>query len=229
MFPRNEIVADVFIQDLLIAAELLEVQTADKIGWLLARELGSIPDEIDIQTIHSYILDIEPSSLVPELGQDRLYRLFPASVRTSLRAHEMLRRWLVSHLADATISVGTRHARAIKLLDAIEITRKRSYGSSAQPVGQRVCVRSFTESVLVSAVLSSPSRAYYHVWQMAASERRVSMDLLSSMFIKGKGETLPERLTVDLGWLLERLLEFISLPNVTEDGGRALVNFDKRR
>lgn len=52
----------------------------------------------------------------------------------------------------------------------------------------------------------------------------LSRPVLKSVVNKG-------RLTIDLGWLLERFLEVISVPNTIDSDKEALnlINFDKRR
>ena len=53
------------------------MQSADRTGWFLSRDPSSIADEVEIQSMSSYILEVEPSPLISELTQDSLYRLLP--------------------------------------------------------------------------------------------------------------------------------------------------------
>ena len=100
--------------------------------------------------------------------------------------------------------------------------------------GERRVVRSFAEHVLTAAILAPESRAYARAWANVAAARGVGLDNLAGMLVRdvdeigGGGEG---SLTTDVGWLLERVLEVLSLPDmfeaVTETG--RVINFDKRR
>jgi len=74
-------------QDLFVTADLLEVQMADRTGWFLPREPISTTEDIEIQTMYSHILEVEPSPMISELSQEAIYRLLPRDpkLHTGLR------------------------------------------------------------------------------------------------------------------------------------------------
>jgi hypothetical protein len=122
------------------------------------------------------------------------------------------------------------------LLRAIEIARLRSADSMPINLGvvDRPCIRSFVEAVLTSAVVSVESRAHHRAWQNLAAARGVQCDSLTSLLRKPLVELAApvEPLTVDMSWLLERILEIISIPDIlrpASEEGPCVVNFDKRR
>lgn len=179
-------------------------------------------------------MEIEPSSMISELGQDSLYRLLPPGVRGSIRAYSIMRKWLVSKIAAPRLGLRQRTARMELLLRSLEIARLRNTDNTTPGrAGDQPCVRSFVEAVLTSAVLSVESRAYQKAWQSVGSARGGNIDSLASLLFRPGMEvsTSKEALTVDVGWLIERLLDVISTPDVVVVGpeGQSLVNFDKRR
>ena len=211
---------------------MLEVQSADRTAWFMNRDPSAISDEVEIQSIHAYVQDVEPSSMISELGQESLYRHLPPSVRGCIRAFMIIRKWLVSRLAASRIGLKTRQARMEMFLRAIELARWRNAEpADAEHALERQVPRSFVEGVLVSAVLSVESRMYHRAWQTLAASRGVMCDSLASLLSKQSVDHPPTRepLTVDIGWLLERMLEIISMPDILEQDGLSLVNFDKRR
>ena len=128
------------------------------------------------------------------------------------------------------------------LIQAIEVSRLRnseSTSTSSSPTAQHLeqpCVRSFVEAVTTSALLSVESRMHHRAWQGVAFSRGCSCDSLSSLLLRPYIECTSsnDSLTVDMGWLLERMLEVIATPDIIEPTfqdmeGQTLVNFDKRR
>lgn len=211
------------------------MQTADRLGWFPCREPNAISDEVEIQSIHTYLHDIEPSSMISELTQDSLYRLLPPAVRGCIRAFILLRKWLVTKLVAFKIGLRARQARMECLLRAIEVCRLRSLEGTYDTVNiERPCIRSFVESVITSAIVSIESRMYHRAWQSVAGARGTSCDTLLTILGKPSTPAITVRdpLTVDMGWLLERTVEIISLPDLVESSvqeGTTLVNFEKRR
>ncbi|KZT03884.1 uncharacterized protein LAESUDRAFT_728564 [Laetiporus sulphureus 93-53] len=223
-------------EDLFVTSDLLEVQSADKTGWFLSREPSSIYDEVDIQFMDSYITEVEPSTMISELAQGSLHRMLPQSIRTCVRAFTTLRRWLVSKLAAAKLGLRGRESRMELMLRAVEICRLRNAESFAAqvPLAERPCVRSFVETVLTSAIVSVESRAHYRAWQNVALGRLTTCDTLAALISKPAITSVASRspLTVDIGWILERMVEVIMMPDVLEsaqEGASSLVNYDKRR
>lgn len=214
---------------------MLEVQSADRTGWFPTREPISISDEVEIQSIHSYLHDVEPSPLISELGQDSLYRMLPPAVRGCIRAFGILRKWLVSRLTAHKIGLRVRQVRMELYLRAIEVCRIRNAVPGELPPFERPCIRSFVEAILTSAVLSVESRMYHRAWQIVASTRGTSCDSLSAILCKPVVTSIStkEPLATDMGWLTEKMLEVISMQDVLESPPPtelpSLINFDKRR
>ena len=174
--------------------------------------------------------------MIAELAQDSLYRLLPPAVRGCLRALVVLRKWLISKVVAFKIGLRARQMRMERLLRAVEICRFRSMEPNTGDTVNvdRPCVRSFVEAIVTSALVSIESRMYHKAWQSAAGLRGTSCDTLASLL--GKSDiaagTPRDPLTVDIGWLLERIVEIISLPDLLESSGQegvTLVNFEKRR
>ena len=189
---------------------------------------------MEIQTIYSHLMEVPQSPLISELSQERLYRLFPPSLRSCLRAHHVLRKWLVSRIATPRIGSQVRQTRMELLLKAVEVCRSRSdFGHSQRPSVERRCIRTFVEFILTSAILSPESRIYSRAWNNAANARRTGTDSLLGMLIRSSHQSSrssPDLIT-DMGWTLERMLEIFSLPDVlpSPTEGSGLVNFHKRR
>ncbi|KAI0319572.1 hypothetical protein OF83DRAFT_1170122 [Amylostereum chailletii] len=222
-------------EDLFITADLLEVQTSDRLGWFIPWEPSHNSDETEIQNIYSHLTEVPPSSTGFELAQDELFRLFPPAIRSSLRAHHVLRKWVVSQLVAPRIGIQARQGRIELLLQAVEICRLRSEAeTSPVPYTEQRCVRSFAELVLTAAIVSPESRAHVRAWTNVANARGVSSDSLMAYMSKPVRRAAPvlgPLLTTDLGWILERVLEVLSLPDVYDSGsdvGR-VINFEKRR
>jgi GTPase-activating protein BEM2 len=210
------------------------VQSADRTGWLLPRDITYTEDSVEIQTIYSTIQDVEPSPLISELGQESLYRMLPPGIRSCMRAHTVLRKWLISKIVSPKLGYRQRQNRMELILRALEIARLRSTESmSTEAVLEQPCVRSFVETVLTSAILSPESRLHARTWQMVALARNTSPDTLTTLLFKPavKPTSSREALTVDLGWLIERVLDVVSMPDALTPSaeGQSLVNFDKRR
>jgi hypothetical protein len=222
-------------EDLFITADLLEVQSADRTGWFSAREVPST-DDIDIQSMYSHMTDVQPSSLISELSQDTIYRLLPPSIRSCIRAFNILRKWTISKLVTPKLGIRLRQARMDLFLRAIEIARLRSMnsGSASFGCGDRPCVRSFVEAVLTSAIVSSESRMHHRPWQNIANIRGVQCDSLVGLLSR---PAVPKKsygdvLAIDVSWILERILELVSIPNVVMTSGesdQSIINLDKRR
>jgi hypothetical protein len=191
-------------------------------------------DEIEVQTFHSLVCEVESTPLIPGSTQDSLYSLFPASVRSCIKAFAILRKWLISKIAFPKLGVRPRQSRLERLLQALEISRIRNSDStSSTPISEKPCVRSFVEAVLTSALLSPESRMYSRAWQNVANSRRTTADSFSALLDSSNIQTSTgDSLLVDVGWLFERMLEVIVMPNViaqSVEEGQGLVNFEKRR
>lgn len=177
---------------------------------------------------------METTSLVSSGGQDSLYSLLPASIRSCIRAFAVIRKWFISKIAFPKLGIRPRQSRIERLLQAVEISRIRNSDSgSSIPISEKPCVRSFVEAVLTSALLSPESRLYARAWQNVANARRTTADSFSALLDSSNAQTSTgDSLLVDVGWLFERILEVIVMPNVVAspaEEGQGLVNFEKRR
>ncbi|KAF7977931.1 hypothetical protein HWV62_1997 [Athelia sp. TMB] len=222
-------------EDLFVTADLLEVQMGDRMGWLLPRDPVATAEDIEVQTMYSHIMEVEPSSMISELSHGTLYRLLPPGIRSCIRAYGILRKWLISKLVAYQIGIRARQARMEKLLRALEVARLRNADttSSGFSLVERPSVRSFVEAVLTSALVSVESRAHHRAWQNVAAARGVQCESLAILLRKPVVQisASSEPLTVDMSWLLERVLEIISIPDLLapSDTGPSVVNFEKRR
>ena len=209
------------------------MQSADRTGWFPTHEPSAISDEVEIQSIHLHLQDVEPSTMISDLGQDSVYRLLPATMRTCIRTFTILRKWVVSKIVAQKLGLRARQARMELLLRCIEVCRLRNAEPTLAdvPMEERPCIRSFVESVLVAAILSVESRTYHRAWQSLATARGTTCDSVSALLTKSTGtpHATKDPLTPDMGWLLERMVEIISLADVVEQDGLSLVNLDKRR
>ena len=74
---------------------------------------------------------------------------------------------------------------------------------------------------------------YSRAWQNVANSRRTTADSFSALLDSSNVQTSTgDSLLVDVGWLFERMLEVIVMPNVITqpvEDGQGLVNFEKRR
>lgn len=218
--------------DLAITSDLLEAQTADSTGWFLPREPTTVAEEVAIQSMYTFLQEIESSPLVSELGSDTLYKLCPPSIRSAIRAYNIVRTWVIAKLAAPRLGLHVRQERMELFLRAIEVCRLRS-AEHGVDITSQPSMRSFVEAALTSAVVSPESRMFSRAWQNVANARGVLNDslpmLLSRRFVDALSTTRP--LTVDIGWLLERVMEVITLPDTTSmgPGASTMVNFTKRR
>jgi hypothetical protein len=221
-------------QDLFATADLLEIQSVDRTGWFLPRDASTTNEDVEIQSIYSHLMEVAQSPLISELSQDRLYRLFPPGLRSCLRAHHVLRKWLLSKIVAPRIGSQARQRRMELFLKAVEMCRDRSdFDHSQHPSSDRRCIRTFVEFILTSAIISPESRVYSRTWNNVASARKTSSDSLVTMLARPSyqpSRNSPELIT-DMGWTLERILEILSLPDVltSPTDGSSLVNFHKRR
>lgn len=211
------------------------MQTADRLGWFLSRDQNTSSDEVDIQTFYSHVMEVEPSSLLGELSGSTLYRHLPPGVRSLIRAFNIVRKWAVTQIAATNIGLKNRQNRIELLLRAVEVCRVRNMEEHSGVFSlNKPCNRSFVEAALTSALISVESRLFQRAWQGVANARGVSHDSVSALLVKPAMTSVKsgDRLTVDPAWLLERLLEVITLPDVMEPNAENmlhLVNFSKRR
>ena len=219
-------------------ADMLEAQTTDRTGWFLPRDYAATAEDVCIQTIYSHVASVEPSPLFSDsLHHDSLSKLLSPSLRSVLRAHGTLRDWIISKITTPGIGLAARHTRLELALNSIAICRSRmsnSAGATSTSTNSDIrqpTIRSFVEASIVAAITCPESRAFIRAWQSVASARGTTPeDLLTLMPPCAIDASSTTRLTVDAGWLLERMLEVITLPDtVDSEEGHNLVNMDKRR
>ncbi|TFK24708.1 rho GTPase activating protein 22 [Coprinopsis marcescibilis] len=222
-------------EDLYITADLLEVQTSDKTGWFSTKEPASAEEVVEIQSIYSHLQEVEASPLISELGQDALYRQLPPGIRSCIRAFGIIRKWLISRIVTPRLGLRARQVRMELLVQAIEVARLRNAENTrSTPALLQPSVRSFVEAVITSAILSIESRMHHRSWQTVALNRGCQCDSVASLLLRPfvQSTSSTDCLTVDIGWLLERMLEVIASPDVLDPPsgeGQSLINFDKRR
>ncbi|KAL0574214.1 rho GTPase-activating protein [Marasmius crinis-equi] len=220
-------------EDLYIAADLLETQSADRTGWFLPREETSTEDLVELQTIQMYLQEVGTSSLISEMSTEQIYRLLPPGIRACMRSFHIIKKWITSKIVAPKLGLRTRQARMETLLQALEVARIRSLEGPV-PRLDSPCVRSFVEAVITGAIVSTYSRLHQKAWQNVASNRNAQCDSLASLLARPRIRSVSskEPLTVDMGWLIERILDVIAMPDTVEAGtfdGQNLINFDKRR
>lgn len=158
------------------------------------------------------------------MGVDSLYRLLPPGVRSCIRGYSIIRKWLVGQIVAKGLGVQKRQGRMELLLRCIELSRGGLVGEPK--------ARSFVESVTTSALMSEESRMFVRTWHTVAQSRGTQCDSMAALLARmAEDEREGSGLTIDMGWVLERLLDVISTPDVVEstNDGQSLVNFDKRR
>ena len=174
-------------------------------------------------------MDVESSSMIAGLNQNIIYRLLPPSIRCCIRAHLMIRKWIISKIVAPQLGIRARQTRMDLLLRVIELSRLRN--STGRPFDQP-CVRSFVEAVTTSAIVSVESRLHARSWQNVGILRGVQCDSLASLLSRPSIPSVSsDSLAPDMGWVMERILEVIAMPDTVDSGSQEgnLVNFDKRR
>lgn len=218
-----------------VLADILEAQTADRTGWFLPRDQTHVYDnDVVIQDLYNHLQMVEPSPMVASSGHhDHLYKFLNPSLRTVIRSHLALRDWVLLKLADPNVQPGIRMARMALLVHALALCRSKVADPDASAEEDDIrhpTVRPFVEGVIVSAILSPESRAYAKSWNEVAGSRSTSVeDLLALLGDDRPPPTSSKPLTLDPAWIMERMIEIITLPDVAEADGQTLVNLDKRR
>lgn len=200
----------------------------------MSHEPSTATDEVEIQTLYSHLQQIEPSVLISELSQESVYKLLPPTIRSLVRAHAVIRKWILAKIVAPRLGLRARQARMERLLQAIEISRMRMAELPPQhDTVSRRSVPSFVETVIISAIVSPESRLFSFAWFGVAAARGTSIDSVAALLARPVVQSIVNKncLTVDVGWLLERFLEVISVPNTIDSDSEALnlINFDKRR
>ncbi len=221
--------------DLFELADILETQTADRTGWYGLRDYPPSNDEqLPIQDLYGHLQMIEPSPFVSQTQHDQLVRILSPSIRNVVRTHNAIRDWLIFKITEPNITPGVRLTRLELLVNALDACRSNTY--DGDPLAgdadiRKPVVRSFVEAALVSAIVSPESRIFARSWNDISHSRGQPLDTLLTLIGDVRPRMLPSKpLTVDLSWVMERLLEIITLPDLHDsDDGQTLINIDKRR
>ncbi|CCO34478.1 GTPase-activating protein BEM2/IPL2 AltName: Full=Bud emergence protein 2 [Rhizoctonia solani AG-1 IB] len=223
----------VTLTDLIVALDLFETQSVDKLGWYAVSDLPPTGDDTPIQNIYTQLQDVDTSPLISEMGPEKFVRNLPSSIRSVFRAHDIVRRWALASIVAPRLGIQTRQERIELLLQTIEVCRLRTADSPSSRDILQPSIRTFTETALGAALCSPESRLFARAWQEVGAARGASIESLSSLLSVRRVEKIrsPRRMTADMGWLIECLLELSCLPDKSCEGGSGveLLNFDKRR
>jgi len=184
--------------------------------------------------MHSHLQQIDASPLISELSQESIYRFLPPNIRGLVRAHAVVRKFLMSQILAPRLGLRQRQARMELLLRAIEVCRLRTgEQTTREDIASVLSARSFVETAIISALVSPESRIFTVAWLSVSAARGVSMESIAALLSRPVTRSVVNRghLTVDIGWLLERALEILSLPNVVDSNAESvnLINMEKRR
>ncbi|CAE6383766.1 unnamed protein product [Rhizoctonia solani] len=223
----------VTLTDLIVALDLFETQSVDKLGWYAVSDLPPTGDDTPIQNIYTQLQDVDTSPLISEMGPEKFVRNLPSSIRSVFRAHDIVRRWALANIVTPRLGIQARQERIELLLRTIEVCRLRTADSPSSQDILQPSIRTFTETALGAALCSPESRLFTRAWQEVGATRGASIESLSSLLSVRHVEKIrsPRRMTADMGWLIECLLELSCLPDKSCEGssGVELLNFDKRR
>lgn len=218
--------------DLLALADILEVQLLDR-GLCAAKESHSTSDDVGAENVYTILQKIEPSPTASSFStKNQLHKAFPSSIRLVLRAHTVIRLWVVNKIAAPGIAMHLREERIGRIMRAIEICRLQSLATAgAEDASLNTPVTpSFVETALLAALWSPESRLYSRTWANIAASRHVYVDSMQTLFSSPPAPPHdPHHCSVDGGWMFEQLLAVLSLPDTIVRNDQILVNFDKRR
>lgn len=227
-----------YAEDFFLAADIFEIQACDRTGWYNSGEAPTSSEVVDIEDIYKHLSSLGASPIGSNTNANMVHleSLLPNGIRSVLTTHSTLTRWAIGQIASPHLGLQKREQRMEYFLRAIEVCRIRSrpdinnMASLHQP-----SVRSFVETVLTSAILSVQSRVYHKAWQNVAAQRNVGVDSLLSLTARSDVPPLirpRQKLTPDLGWVFERMLEILSMADTVPPSsftGSAMINYDKRR
>jgi hypothetical protein len=206
----------------------LEVQTSDKLGWFISRDPSSAAsEEVEIQTLTDLIQEVTTTELIRDHSSgNTLYKILPPSIRSFIRPLSIVKKWATSLIVEPGIGIARRQARMKFFLNCIELCRPA-------PNAKTPGVTSFVEAALTAALLSPASRAFQRAWFGLAQDRGCAVDSLESFLFVPSTRERVSGLRTDVGWVLERMMEVLCLPDTfeseTADKPAPLINFSKRR
>ncbi|QRW25524.1 breakpoint cluster region [Rhizoctonia solani] len=136
----------VTLTDLIVALDLFETQSVDKLGWYALQ-------------------DVDTSPLISEMGPEKFVRNLPSSIRSVFRAHDIVRRWALASIVAPRLGIQVRQERIELLLRTIEVCRLRTADSPSSQDILQPSIRTFTETALGAALCSPESRLFTRAWQ----------------------------------------------------------------
>ncbi|KAE8216721.1 hypothetical protein CF327_g157 [Tilletia walkeri] len=237
----------VYERDLLVTAEVFEMQASNLLGWFPNRQQtgsgarsGSEGQEPWSLSLYKLLEVLVQASETGE--QVSLLQRLPPAVRDVLAVHQLIKGWLAIHIIEIKIGVQKRQARLERMLDAVWICRARMVrarsGSQssidAQSPFKDSTVASFIESALVGALTTPESRLFVRAWQGVAMARHASGEYLKDLIPAASAATDLDAASVhpcipDLGWVLQSLAEAASREFPETEAAAQLINFDKQR
>ncbi|KAL9935547.1 hypothetical protein V8E36_005895 [Tilletia maclaganii] len=233
-------------RDLLVTAELFEMQASNLLGWFPARHATggsrSGSDGHEPWSLSLYKL-MEVLSQSSESGESvSLLQRLPSAVRDVLAVHQLLKGWLAIHIIEIKIGLQRRQARLERMIDALWICRARMVRvrsgtqSAVEPHApfRDPTVASFVEGALVGALTTPESRLYLRAWQGVAMSRNASGETLKDLIPPASSiaeyEAATEHPSIpDLSWVLQSLAEAVSRDFPETEAAAQLINFDKQR
>ncbi|KAG9092063.1 rho GTPase-activating protein [Ceratobasidium sp. 370] len=178
----------VTLTDLVVALDLLETQSADRLGWYVVNELPATTEDLSIQNIYTQLQEADTSPLIAEMGPDKFVRNLPSSIRSVFRAHDIVRRWAIMNIVTPRIGAQARQERIELFLQTIEVCRLRTSDSPAAKDLHQPSIRTFTETALGAALCSPESRLFTRAWQdplrrqqLRSNTHRADVDRMTSM------------------------------------------------
>jgi antitoxin (DNA-binding transcriptional repressor) of toxin-antitoxin stability system len=207
--------------------EFLEGSTLmNPTAWYPSRQLGKVDDED--------LIIADPYSHLQAVGADPAFlRHLPASLQHGLRAHFVLRRWILCHIVDPDLSLFQRQFRMVRALEIVELCRSRManvvFGGQAEVQSRIVdpSLASFVERAVTSAIVSPESRLFSSAWHGVGITRKASAPDTLSAIVQSDLIATEATATLDLAWLQERLVEIATQVDSFTEG--VSINFDKRR
>ncbi|CAD6890843.1 unnamed protein product [Tilletia controversa] len=234
----------VYERDLLVTAELFEMQASSLLGWFPNKQQTgrSAGDGQEPWSLSLYKL-LEVLVQASEMGEQvSLLQRLPPAVRDVLAVHQLIKGWLAIHIIEIKIGVQKRQERLERMLDAVWICRARMVraraGSQttidAQSPLKDSTVASFVESALVGALTTPESRLFVRAWQGVAMARHASGEYIKDLIPAVSTVSSLEGASVhpsipDLGWVLQSLAEAASRDFPETETAAQLINFDKQR
>ncbi|CAO1632545.1 unnamed protein product [Parajaminaea phylloscopi] len=233
-------------RDWLAAAEVLDAQSAEPLGWHVARD-RTRSEEPPVFSIYK-LLELLKSPLSLDEGDVRTpggataYEKLPTAVRDAWGAQSLLRGWIAIHIIEQHIGVQLRQARIEKLLDAVWLSRARMLNAraddtfsttwpSAEPF-REATIGSFVENVIVSSLTAPESRTFVRAWQGACHARGGTGEGFEDLVprktsLPALNQAALGTATPDVSWVLRCLAQAVSRKSPTAQADSTFVDFSR--